>query len=930
MPFTTNWINNIWKLLQAFYLSQSRLEGARRKVSRLLFEDVYENAEDFSEHRTELVDRVVLPFLERVLLDEKEDDLFSRSLAVLVSAAVAETRDRHEDWRRLRASKTDDELDEEDLAALPVQEIKDLSKKGSFPVIRALITKIATQTACKDDSSGQLGRSTSIKASGKGRDAAASLRGLMSPSKELEAVPSLPSQETEPPPIVPTHQPHVECKSIRAVTSLIAIFSRLAFGSCYSSHSSKALRTPSSMRSLMIYRDLLSLLYPMTDDQLRATSAPINVPARCLKARIVILQWLCRLRADSRHRIYLRADIDGPVFSFAALLKRTKESEAEGRGEVDDAKGRGGRRSEANDERGRAPTIKDVTTRSRSRSRQATVLRGAKASYNPLWRIPEVLDFEMAPDHQTSENITTYEPNHPSLKIRNSPLVESVWLPVSEYVRALNGILRGHDWELVSYVLCFLPLQLSNKPFFHGGRATKELRALLDVLSSGVLGNGIGPSWEKRFHHPSHIRKIDINAAAYQSLSVLISYRGVFTTVECERLVQAFIAGLQGKGEVAKPCLQALTLSIYELPTHIGRHLTEIIDSMKNILSTTGLAVHILEFLLALGQNGTLYRNFTEDQYRLVFVVAINYIAEHNARSDQTVDLTFQTSRESFTLSQHVIGLAYYAIYIWFMALKLPQRGNLVPEIARELLSSRSQRVLVDEMAEVCFDWISRYTYGNADPKPATSFLSDIVMQDGLQGAGVKSQSWLLGGGIVTITSQARTGWATITKTTPTGATSVVTKLENVPFLDLGEDIADLMSLPAFLMANRPLSQDVDALVSLSNTNSSPFAYRFIRMPKRSLPQSPTFQRPKLSTPTRNKASSGPARRHLSAAKTWSSSRATLRFNSYRHIRLLAWMLPWVGSSRTRRSTSVSFEGCRILRSSTRLRSPSCTLDPDN
>jgi len=816
LPSTTHWIKNIWKLLQTFYISTSHLDSARRQLCRLLYKDVYSYAEIYPEHRTELVDRVIVPFLDRVLLDEKDEDLFNEALAVLVSAGVAETKEKDQDHRRGRASRTRRELDEEDITACPGEELIMVATGGSFSAIRAILMKIATQTSCIDDASSELARSASVRTTSKSRDAGAALRGLTSPrSKEMDifSPPNTLADEPHfPASAAPFHPGHTQCKSIRAVTSLIGVFSGLSFAPPDSLLVSKAARTPVSLRSIIIYRDLLGLLYPMTDDLPHSTLPPSMIPARCPKARIVILQWLTRLRADSQHRIYLKADIDGPVSTFAAILKRTRESKAEAQGDTDDAKRRGGRasRGEASDERGRASRSKEKTNRSRSRSRQAAVLKGVDRSHNPLWRVPDILNFEVPWDNQPSESLMTYDADHPLLGGRDAPLVEGVWLPVSEYVRVLNGILRGHDWEMASYVLCFLPLQLGNKLFFHGGRATREVRALLDVLCMSVLGSGTGPAWEKRFNHPTYIRKIDINAAAYQSLSILISYRGVFTSAECERMVQAFMAGLQGKSEVAKPCLQALTLSIFELPTPVGRHLTSIIDSMKNILSTTGLAVHILEFLIALGQNGSLFRNFTEDQYRLVFVVAINYIAEHNARSDQTVDLTVPTSRESFTLSQHVIGLAYYAIYIWFMQLKMHQRPNLVPEITRELLKGRSQRVLVDEMAEVCFDWLARYTYGNADPKPATSFLSEMVMQDGAEGEPAKTQSWLLGGSIITVTSHARTGWATITTTRPTGSTSVVCKLENVPLLELGEANADLMSLPAFLMANRPVSQDAE------------------------------------------------------------------------------------------------------------------------
>jgi hypothetical protein len=563
---------------------------------------------------------------------------------------------------------------------------------------------------------------------------------------------------------------------------------------------------PASFRSIIIFRDLLGLLYPMTDDRARHKHTPnqVRIAAKCPKARLTILEWLMRLRADQHHRLFIRSKIDEAVMPFAAMLRRTRDTEAEGRAaEAEEARRRARpvQPIRQEEERGRTSRSQESSTRSRSRSKAAPVIRGVDHTYNPLWCVPQASLFSTPKSEQSSEIMTTFDPFHPALRNAETVPIDGVWLPVSQYVRVLNGILRGHDWELVSYVLCFLPLQLRNKLFFHGWRAVKEVRALLEVLVDGVMGKG--GAWEKRYNIPIFIKRVDINAIAYQSLSILMAYRGTLRRDECDMLVQAFTEGLQARKELAKPCLQALTLCIYEMEQYMARHLLTIIEKMERIVTTTALAVHVLEFLIALGQNMSLFRNFTDEQYRRVFHVAIDYITIHNARSDEPVDLEQGNAREEYTLSQHVIGLAYYSIYLWFIALKLPSRPNLVPEITRKLLQGRSKRVMVDEMAEVCFDWLARYTYGNADPRPATSFLSEVVMSDEREGEAAKSYSWLLGGAIVTVTSHARTGWATIMTTRPTGSTSIVCKLENVPFLDVGESNADLASLPAFLMATR-------------------------------------------------------------------------------------------------------------------------------
>ena len=858
LPFTTGWIQNIWALVNAFMLSPKSLPEARLRVGKLLLQEVYPFASDMPEARVHLVETVILPLLEKYLPMQQDDEFQTLALKVLVNAAVVETFERDEERRQVRATKASNELEEEDASPEASQEVTEATFSGSFNTIRGLIAGLA-HLPCKDEptipppsapggiaptssstpsdaaSLAAVSRSTSVR---KERN----LKGTISPpqrSRELPSISSIASPMTEDAPStastlqaqVHSHS-HADCRSIQAVTSLIAIFTQLCFTPQYhNTQTSAAIRMPASFRSIIVFRDLLGLLYPMTDDRPRHKHTPtqVRIAAKCPKARITILEWMMRLRADQHHRLFIRGKIDEVAMPFAAMLRRTKETEAEARAsEAEEARRRARPVQPLRNEedRGRSSRSQESSTRSRSRSKAAPVIRGVDHTYNPLWCVPQAVLFATPKTEQSSEIMTTYDPFHPALRNPNSAPIDGVWLPVSQYVRVLNGILRGHDWELVSYVLCFLPLQLRNKLFFHGWRATKEVRALLEVLVDGVMGKG--GAWEKRYNIPTFIKRVDINAIAYQSLSIMIAYRGTLRRDECDSLVQAFTEGLQARKELAKPCLQALTLCIYEMEQYMARHLLTIIDRMERIVTTTALAVHILEFLVALGQNISLFRNFTDEQYRRVFHVAIDYITIHNARSDEPVDLQQGDAREEYTLSQHVIGLAYYSIYLSFIALKLPSRPNLVPEITRKLLQGRSKRVIVDEMAEVCFDWLARYTYGNADPRPATSFLSEVVMADEREGEPPKSYSWLLGGAIVTVSSHARTGWATIMTTRPTGSTSIVCKLENVPFLDIGESNADLASLPAFLMATRKEIAPADEGVSC-HPRSSGF-YRVIRL----------------------------------------------------------------------------------------------------
>jgi hypothetical protein len=813
LPFTSSWIQNIWRLLDAFYPAKAGIPTAKRRTANFVLRDVYNYAEELPEHRIELLDKVILPFLEKVLIDDDDEDFIHDALDLLVRAAVAETQERDAEEQGRAGASTDGEMPE--------------YSDRMFNAMRILIIKLATQTACKEEAveatvpepAGQMSpppppsEGANLRRQSSGRQAPSALRGLMGSLSPNSRNADLPSFSSISHPMSPsssdghqpaqtkslldmTHSSHDHCKSIKAAEALVSIFTRIAFAVPLSSAHNTGDHHLVTKRSITLYTDLLNLVYPMTSDTPgQPKTRLILVPARCPKSRLIVLQWFMRLRADNRHRLFIRSSPDKPARPFAEILGRTREAEEEMRHASEGGDARRSRHTalpRMEEDRGRAGRSAESGPRSRSRSKAP--MKTHDASYNPLWCIPTSIPFELPPAYQASEILSTYDPNHPAVKESDEPEVES-WVPVSDYLRMLNGVLRGHDWDLVSFILSYLPLQLRNKTYFHGARATKEIRALLDVICEGVMDTS--SPWEKRFNVPTFITRTKINSVAYESLAILISYHGVYTREQCDRLIRVFIVGLQGRKETAKPCLQALTLCIYEVEHFVGRHLLDIVESTKRILSTPAIAVHVLEFLIALGQNGNLFRNFTDEQYRLVFAVATTYIGEHNARAEKP-----SSDREEYTLSQHVIGLAYYVIYIWFMALRLPQRPSHVGEIVRNILSARSTRVAVDEMAEVCFDWLARYTYGNADPRPATSFLNEVVLAEDKGGA-TKTQSWLLGGTIITVTAHARTGWASIKSTRPTGTTVLTCKVENVPLLDVGEADADLGSLMAVLMANR-------------------------------------------------------------------------------------------------------------------------------
>jgi hypothetical protein len=160
----------------------------------------------------------------------------------------------------------------------------------------------------------------------------------------------------------------------------------------------------------------------------------------------------------------------------------------------------------------------------------------------------------------------------------------------------------------------------------------------------------------------------------------------------------------------------------------------------------------------------------------------------------------------SWALSQHVRILSYSVVYIWFLAIKLPDRPHHVRYITRQLLLANEGNTQVDEPTEVCFDWLSRYAYASADPRPAGSIFSDIVLKPTTSNSEAKEKTWILGNSVITVRALARSGWVEILSRRPSGFSRFVCRVENVPMVGPGDVVPDLLSIPASLIMERDRS----------------------------------------------------------------------------------------------------------------------------
>ncbi|CED85620.1 Tuberin-Rap/ran-GTPase-activating protein [Phaffia rhodozyma] len=873
IPTCIGWLDNLDRLSHVVFIAQPSsgrdYPEARKDMAKLLFQQVYSRIKDVAEDRQAFLERVVLPLLEVTLEKEKDEDVEKAAWEVLIDGAVVETLDQDdgsfgdEDVQAVEGSPLAGTAE----GGLTVDVSSDLPKL-LFERIRQLIVGIACLASASSSFSSLNNRAVgAFPPPSRLYDAIGMISPLLSPEGSIADMSSLPSfsllpasspsgsstpvsASDIPQPTKFTHSPLAQTpptpppasKSFNACLALVTIFIKITFRPQIAAVQRVPLadKTIRSIRSITLFESILDLLRPHMGSSISSasrTGSPArrnsdfsrpNMHASCPRARLLLLQWLLHLRADTRHRLLVTSNIDAS--HTASLLGRNPQmsDKTPAPDPAEARRGRGGRyaaqaeSSSSNDrmERGRNPTRDRDRSRpgnaSRSRSRLPEMGSSRDIIQNPLWFFGESLAFELSNMSIGSFGLNTFDPQRAFVVgTGNQSLIpRGIWLPVSEYLKVLIEILNDErEWELVSYLLCYFPAQLSNQHFFCGPRAKEQLGRLLDGLC-GWLGPGGSLPISKNL--PIGVRKADLRAVAYQSLDVLISYHRQFGSQQHSALIRAFHTGVSATGSTestGKACIHALTMAIDELVLPLAKELPSILSTLSALTSNVSLSIHILEFLYCVSYKPKLYSNFTPQQYELVFAVILNIITTHHesVTVPPGADAT-AAQRTAAVLSQHMLQLAYLIIYSWFLFLPASQRPRFIPFITKKLMQAKRSPQDTDKRSEVCVDFLHRYAYANADPKPAPSFLGDLVLPDlDKDPSHYDEKSWVIGTSIIKVTTDKLSGWCKIDTIRPSGSTSIVAKLENVPFIGLGNDGADLVSLAAVLVGDQnPRSESDD------------------------------------------------------------------------------------------------------------------------
>ncbi|GAC97350.1 potential GTPase Activating protein [Pseudozyma hubeiensis SY62] len=819
LPSNPDWLSNIRALLQAFfYRTPSRTstseQGARYDLVSLVFDHVYNAVQDLTAERDLFMTDIVLPLANSTLSSENDTRTESLLRSVLVHAAV------------LSGSQIPGPIDPDTEAVQSATANQaDTDLEEVFVEVRKLLCRLARSA----------------------------------PAHKTVAF-ETPADETEDDRTDsrPTRGNHLsETKARNAALDLIAIFNRMAFSTPWIANSvdrdidlSIRQRWERKTRAgcIAIFRDLLDLLKVRPAS---GSSSSSSAGSACTSTRLAILEWMLRLRTDRQHRVYITGDLDDLVCASAAILMK-------GPAAADDGLDMGRQQSSASNVDGRSRAASkaapvavrseregrdtqrsaDPTTRSVSRLRDLSRERGRSerssdsnkrhagerdrstsqnraqrpASYEHLWRLPQTVSFEMPAISLRSDIIYTYihERNDMECCAGNTHLHSDkdnkpAPVPVSEFLAIAIDILRSEpDWEVVSYLLCHLPHQLSNKHLFCGPKAQLQVLHLRKDICQGILDDALLP----KVVLPDALKKTDVTAVVYETLVTLISYRTLFSRAEQDEMVDAFIRGLKKSHTTARSCIKALSIACYEMQKSFTRFFSHMLLTLTAVRSHMTMSVHILELIATVAQHPSCYANFTETDYKRVFSIVLQYIEYHQSPEAATRD-DYRASPATFSLSQYVMLMAFYNISLWFVILKIGDRPKYLPYISRGLLKANEAMEALSDQTQVCFDFLARFTHSNADSKPRKSFVNQLIMGAPSAGPGRgteaarHSKTWLMGNGLLTVSTAKKAGWVEIVIRRPSGTATMLCKLENVPMGILPDENGEKDQLPALLMMNR-------------------------------------------------------------------------------------------------------------------------------
>lgn len=424
-----------------------------------------------------------------------------------------------------------------------------------------------------------------------------------------------------------------------------------------------------------------------------------------------------------------------------------------------------------------------------------------------LWVYPEHLNF--LPEeyfNMPSRRLVLYiQLNlHHQLSDPQFILDISLWFDV-----VLDIMQKFVGWEIYTFVWAHFCPQLANMQLF--SRNQSQVLKLRSIVCDQLTLN-----LPSEIQIPNKTTKANLQVMFVRTLSALMGYHTPFSKHDEDQIINALIFGLSSWEKTAIPCIHILTVCCYETPLSIKKFLSLILSKLQTRISSPLAASPTLEFLLSLINLETLTANFTLDEFRRVFAIAFKYIQHCSERQtknpdeeevniqvhgiDADIDQTPSTSTQSSaTLSHYVLALLYHVISAWYLKLNMNERKQLSSFLIKNLLASCAEPQ-DNQQVMAYIDLITRFTYSDLDLAISQPLKKHFGGAGGSSSSNGNSDSmgnsnqssttntWIIGGTILTISTNGSTGDSEIIIRRPTGITNMKVSLNNAELSLEGRD----------------------------------------------------------------------------------------------------------------------------------------------
>lgn len=338
-------------------------------------------------------------------------------------------------------------------------------------------------------------------------------------------------------------------------------------------------------------------------------------------------------------------------------------------------------------------------------------------------------------------------------------------------------------WPVLSAVLEIMPDQMSNRHLLQNyPDALLELRTILcDQLSTQRMLS---------VQLPQDIKREDVIVRLTPILTTLVGYHHLFSKVQEDEIVAALQTTLMRYQKASTPCIHALFVCFHEIPMSTSKNLSTILLRLSQLITSTNASVHILELLTAIAKAPDQYVNFREEDYRRVFGIALQHIQHANAMSRDAL-ATGAPDPLNTPMAAYVLSLAFDTVYAWFLAVKLQLRHKYLRWIVDGLLAAIPGEKTLDARGQVCYDFLVRFCYSNAEIRNAGTVFTQFEQEASTQ------KIWLYGNSIIALRTMHLSGLTEVNIRRPSGTVAFLCKpssdLESLSVLS-SADAKDLVT----------------------------------------------------------------------------------------------------------------------------------------